>query len=370
MREPIRVLMVNYKMQCAGIESFIMNMYRNIDRSKVQFDFLVHYKEKQFYDDEIERLGGKIYRLSVREDNNLIKYLRDLKVFFNEHHEYHIVHGHMESFGVFYFRAAMKGGIPVRIAHSHIAEKNRGIKGAIKGILNRGFSKYATDLLACSDAAGVFLFGNNARYHVFNNAIETDRFVFDKEIRNIMRNKYQIDNETLVIGHVGRFNEQKNHLFLIDVFDIISKKNNKAVLILIGEGNLENRIRKKVESLNLCSKVFFMGVRKDVSDLYQMMDVFVMPSLFEGLPISGIEAQASGLKCLFSDSITQQVAITENVEFMSLDKSAEEWADRILQYNYEYNRLGIKNKIVSAGYDIKNQAVALMKYYQSTLRNL
>lgn len=364
MEKPIRVLMVNYKMQCAGIESFIMNVYRNIDRSKIQFDFLVHYQERQFYDDEIESMGGNIYRLTVREDNNFLKYFCDLKKFFSCHPEYKIIHGHMESFGVFYLKAAKTAGVPVRIAHSHIAQRNKGIKGAVKNVLNKGFKKYATDLFACSDVAGTFLFGSDSSFTVYNNAIDVSKFAFNRGHREAVRKELGIDSNCLVIGHVGRFNTQKNHEFLIEIFKEIICRNPQAKLLLIGEGDLQGEIEKKVGSLGLNDSVLFLGVRKDIHRIYQAMDVFLMPSLFEGLPVSGIEAQASGLQCIFSDAVTVQTKITDRVQFISLDTSIKDWADKILELNTDIgSREQMAQYVIDAGYDIKQQVHKLENFY-------
>lgn len=369
MEAPIRVLIVNYKMQCAGIEAFIMNMYRNIDRTKVQFDFLVHYTEPQFYDKEIEALGGRIYRLSIREDNNFIKYFKDLKLFFREHTEYKIVHGHMESFGCFYLRSAKKAKVPVRIAHSHIAQKNSGVKGVLKNFLNKGFKKYATHLFACSNVAGEFVFGNKEEFCIYNNAIDAKRFGYDINKRVQARKELKISDDVFVIGHIGRFNTQKNHTFLIDIMSEINKKDPKAVLLLIGEGDLEEHIKNKVDELGLENNVMFLGVRSDVDRLYQAMDVFVMPSLFEGLPVSGVEAQAAGLKCIFSDTITEQTMLTSNVEFISLDRGTAIWADEILKWYKGYDRRDQINIIERAGYDIKKQAKQLQNFYIESIKD-
>lgn len=362
MAEPIRVLMVNYKMQCAGIESFIMNMYRNIDSKKVKIDFLVHYSERQFYDDEIEKMGGKIYRLSVREDNKFIKYKMELTNFFNNHPEYKIVHGHMESFGVFYLREAKKNGVPIRIAHSHIAKRNSGIKGYMKSILNIFYKTYATHLFACSIDSGKFIFGNNDNFTVYNNAIDVNKFKFNKEVRDNVREELNI-NDNFVIGHVGRFNIQKNHNFLVNVFNEVYKKNNKVILLLLGEGELEDEIQKKVKKLGLENNVKFLGVRSDMDMIYQAMDLFILPSLFEGLPVSAIEAQAAGLKCILSDKITSETSKTNNIEYLSLGINVREWADKILKWNNNYERKDTSDLIKLAGYDIKTQAKQLQEFY-------
>lgn len=363
MVKPIRVLMVNYKMQCAGIEAFIMNVYRTIDRTKIQFDFLVHYEATMFYDEEILALGGKIYRLSVREDNNLLKYFGDLKSFFEQHKKYDIVHGHMESFGIFYLKAAKNAGVPVRIAHSHIAERSFGVKGFMKYILNHGFKTYSTHCLACSNQAGEYIFGKNTDFSVWNNAIDLTKFKFSNDIRIRTRDQLLITDEQVVIGHVGRFNEQKNHDFLIKVVKEITKIKKDIVLLLIGEGILKDKIRNKVKIFGLEDNVKFLGVRNDVNELYQAMDVFVLPSKFEGLPVSGIEAQASGLRCVFSDNVTAQVQVTENTKFLSLDNSLNEWKTEIMKYGNSYTRLDCTPSITNAGYDINTQVSEIEKFY-------
>ena len=215
--EPIRVLQVVPNMNSGGLENLIMNIYRNIDRSKVQFDFIVHYEKRGFFDDEIESLGGKIYRFSVREDNNIIKYVKDLNLFFKNHPEYRVVHGHMASLGFIYLGIAKKYKVPVRIAHSHGTSHLRTIKGYIKFFTFK-LVKYESNVnFACSTEAGKYLFGNKRKFEFIPNAIDMDKFEYDEEIRKEYRHKLDLDGK-LVLGHVGRFNLQKNHNFLLDIY--------------------------------------------------------------------------------------------------------------------------------------------------------
>lgn len=332
----IRILHVVPNMQQGGIENFLMNIYRNIDRKKVQFDFLVHYKKRFFFDDEIEKLGGKIYRFSIREDNNLIKYIRDLDKFFKEHKEYKIVHGHMGSLGGIYLHVAKKNGVPIRIAHSHGAAHLKTIKGYIKSILFKFFRMPANVYWACSTEAGKFIFGKRTKFELIPNAIDMEKFKYNIFIRNEVRNDLKLNNK-LVIGNVGRFNLQKNHSFLLDIFAELHKISPNAILLLIGNGELEKNIKDKINKLNLNNDVKLLGIRNDVNRIYQAMDLFLMPSLFEGLPLTGVEAQVSKLKCFFSDAITKEVAITNNVKFIPLSLSAKEWAEIILK-EAQYNR--------------------------------
>ena len=368
MTTPIRILHITYKMHCAGIETFIMNMYRHIDRTQIQFDFLVHYSQPQFYDDEIEKLGGRIYRFSVREDNNFIKYFKDLGKFFREHKEYTIVHAHMESFAMFYLPFVKKAGIPVIIAHSHIDKADPNFKGFIKNLMNQFFKYLATDYMACSEEAAKFLFGNKKCF-ILRNAIDTDQFDFNEKIRSKVRVELGLEGK-FVVGHIGRFNIVKNHSFLIDIFYKISLLNENAILLLIGEGILEKDIKDKVAKYSLADKVQFMGVIENVNDLYQAMDVFVLPSLYEGLGIVGIEAQTSGLKCICSDGIPPIAQITSNMETLSLSESSDVWAAHILNCSDGYERKSMKQAIVNAGFDILEAVGQLQDFYSRRYQNL
>ena len=253
MSKPIRVLQVVPNMQAGGLETLIMNLYRNIDRSKVQFDFLVHYKGKFFYDDEIRKLGGKIYHLSVRDDNNFYKYLNDLNNFFKIHTEYKAVHGHMMSTAVFYMYYAKKYGVKLRIIHSHNSDTVPGLKGIVKYRLAKIAPMFANEYMACGIKAGRYLYGNK-KFDVLNNGIDLSKFKFDSQIRNEYRRKLGLENK-FVIGHIGRFNIQKNHEFLIQVFNEIQKLNENSVLLLIGDGELKAKVQEQVSVMNLTKKV-------------------------------------------------------------------------------------------------------------------
>lgn len=356
----IRVLQVVPNMHAAGLETLIMNMYRNIDRNKVQFDFLVHYKQRYFYDDEIEALGGKIYRLSFREDNNIIKYLKDLDSFFSKHGEYKIIHGHMASTAYFYLRAAKKHNIPIRILHSHNNSTEKTLKGKIKKQMLKLSTLYANKYFACSIVAGEFLFGKK-NFKVINNAINVEYFAFDPKERALIRKELNIDDH-LVLGHIGRFNTQKNHKFLLKVFAEFLKINPDTRLLLVGEGELENKIKIEISELGIENQVMLLGVRKDVNRIYQALDFFLLPSLFEGLPVVGIESQASGTVTIVSDKITELLKITDLVSFLPLENGANFWAQYIKNYG-NYQKKDVSQQIKNSGYEIKSEANKLMKYY-------
>ena len=357
----VRVLQVVPNMHRAGLETLIMNIYRNIDRTKVQFDFLVHYTSHFDYDNEIERLGGKIYRFSVREDNNILKYIHDLKKLFSEHPEYVIVHGHMESFGFLYSRAALKAGVPTIIAHSHNALVEPTLKGHIKKIMNKPWKRYANVLFACSEKAGKFMFGDSD-FTVISNGICCEDFVYAENVRSKYRSDMGLKGK-IVVGHIGRFETQKNHRFLIDVFSEYTKKHENAVLLLVGEGHLLDEVKSRVRSLNLEEKVRFLGVRSDTSELYQAMDIFVLPSLFEGLPVVGVEAQAAGLPILTADTVTRELCVTDLVEMLPLDASLKSWVDKIDKMIETKKRRNTLNEMNRAGFNIRNTADFLQNFY-------
>lgn len=307
----IRILHIVPNMQAGGLETLIMSWYRNIDRSKVQFDFLVHYQGKFFYDDEIERLGGKIYHLSVRDDNNFIKYLHDLDSFFKEHREYKIVHGHMESLGQFYFRAAKKYGVPVRIAHSHNSATEPTLKGKVKGILAKGFPKYATHCFACSELDNAF-----------------------------------------VVGAVCRIDKLKNPFFLIDTFGEIKKRERSAKLVWLGSGDLDEQVKQYAKEKGLMSDCVFLGSRTDVNDWYSAMDILLFPSTLEGLGMVLIEAQVSGLMCYTSKNVSEETDLTGLVHFADLSEGAPKWAETILKQAKNYRRISRIKEVTEAGYNI------------------
>lgn len=356
----VRVLHVVPDMRSGGLETLIMNMYRAIDRSIIQFDFLVHYTKTAFYDEEIEQLGGKIYRLSFREDNNIIKYLRDLDDFFSHHQEYHIVHGHMASLAVIYLNYAQKYGLHTRIVHSHNTDTEKTLKGMLKKVLIQFSDYYATDRLACSEDAGKFLF-RGKEFHVINNAILTDKFIYNKNERKVVREKYNI-GEKFVIGHVGRFCKQKNQKFLIDIFSCVKKRFQNTELWLIGEGELKESVQKYACDMGLDKEVRFLGVQRNVNSFYQGMDIFVLPSLFEGFGIVNLEAQACGLRCIISDQVPRNVNVTNNVCFVSLNSSADEWADIILDNRF-YHRENYRKYIINSGFDIEMETLKIQEYY-------
>lgn len=356
---PIRVLQVVTHMERGGLESMLMNYYRHIDRERVQFDFLVHRQERAAFDDEIESLGGKLYRLP-----RLVPwsegYLAALNHFFDEHPEYKIVHVHQDCLSSVILRAAAQHNIPVRIAHSHNANQDKNLKYPIKLWYKRSIPKYTTNLFACGKDAGDWMFGG-APYQIINNAIDATAYSFNPKKRIEMRHQLGLADK-LIIGHVGRFNPQKNHLFLLDIFAALLKKEPNAVLLLVGGGENMLKIQAKAHALGIAEHVRFLGVRSDVADLMQAMDVFVFPSLYEGLGIVLIEAQAAGLPCVVSDTIPREAYLTDLVTAERLSSSTETWADNILEKR-NFPRIDRRAEIAAHGFDITTEAVKLQEFY-------
>lgn len=355
----IRVLHIVTYMGRGGLETMIMNYYRHIDRTCVQFDFLVHRAERADYDDEIEALGGVIYRLP-RLVPWSCSYLEALNSFFAAHPEYKIVHVHQDCLSSVILKAAQKNSVPVRIAHSHNANQDKNLKYPIKLWYRRSIPRYATVLFACGKDAGKWMF-RGAPYQIVNNAIDTAAYTYDPAKRAEMRRRLGVKDE-FAVGHVGRFMHPKNHPFLIDIFAALLKKEPNAILLLVGDGEELPKIRAKAQNLGVAERVRFLGVRSDVAELVQAMDVFVFPSLYEGFPVTMVEAQAAGLPCVVSDVIPHDAYLTDLVTPLSLSESPEAWAEKILEKR-DTLRTDRRAEIAEHGFDITAEAEKLQEFY-------
>lgn len=361
---PIRILNLFTIMDRGGAETMVMNYYRHIDRTKVQFDFLVHREKRGAYDDEIESLGGRIYRLCPIYPQNFTRYKRELRIFFREHPEYRIIHSHMSELGYFAFREANRQGIPVRICHAHNAPHGFDLKMIMRTYFKKRMMPYLTHLFMCGAESGRWLFGkrNESRFIMLNNAINASAYTYNPAKRTQMRQQLGLTAE-FTVGHVGRFNPQKNHPFLLDIFAYLLKQLPNAILLLVGGGEDMPKIQAKAQSLGIADHVRFLGVRSDVADLLQAMDVFIFPSLYEGLPVTMVEAQASGLPCLISDKVPKECILTEGlVEVVSLHTSPEEWAEKALAVRI-LPRIDWSDVIAACGFDINTEVVKLQEFY-------
>lgn len=371
LKEPIKIAQVMGKMAGGGVESVVMNYYRNVDKEKFSFDFLVDSDSTNIPYEEIESLGGRV--ILIPPYQKLSRYLKELKKVFIENH-YKIVHSHINTLSVFPLYVAKKCKIPVRIAHSHSTSNRKEYKKNLLKNLLRPFSKrYATDYFCCSEYAGRYLFGDKAynekKVTLINNAIAIDNFLYKEDIRKKKRKELCITDE-LVIGHVGRFISQKNHLRLLEIFNALTHIDNNTnfILLLVGEGKLESKVREKVKELNLETKVKFLGQRNDVNELMQAMDIFLLPSLYEGLPVVGVEAQTAGLLCILSSKMTKETRVLSKTKFISLKNSDEEWAREILAVYQNFQRKNTAKEIIKANFEIKTETKKLEKRYKALLK--
>lgn len=367
--KPIRIAHIIGKWVGGGVESNLMNYFRNIDRNQVQFDFICDSDSNDIPYEEIESLGGKV--IIIPPYQRVFKYHKKLKKVL-KNGNYEIVHSHINTLSMFSLFAAKCAKIPVRIAHSHsTTNKVEWWKNALKQIFKLFSKMFATHYMACTEYAGKWMFGEKEykknNIYVLNNAIDLEKFKYDENTRIKMRKQLSIEDDTLVIGHIGRFMEVKNHEFLIDVFEQIHKKNNNSILLLAGQGPLLEKTNKKVNDLNLNDSVVFLGQRKDVNQIYQVFDVFVLPSLYEGLGIVLIEAQCSGLPTIASTEVPKIAKVSNNFKFVELNKTKEEWAEIILESVNDYKRKDCIKECQQCGYDIKAESPKLVEYYKNVV---
>ena len=364
----IRVIHSVSNMDRAGIETMLMNYYRRMDRDRVQFDFIVNKAKPGDYDDEILSMGGRIFRSPGLNPLHYPEYLRFVGDILKNNQDIRILHAHNEAMGLYALNGAKKAGLGVRIAHAHNTRIVRDYKWLLKIFCKQFLASSATDLWSCGRDAGIYFFGRKNwenRGMIMHNAIETDRFAWSPAVRSAMRKKYGLENKT-VVGHVGRFNVQKNHARLLAVFSEYARVNENAVLLLIGEGELEEKMKNMAASLGISGKVIFAGLQSNVNEWYQAMDVFVMPSLFEGLPVVGVEAQASGLPCIFSSAVTDEILLSPFSCRVPLSDSDKEWADAISSaLNRPCDRTSGAGYIRKAGYDIASEAARIQELYIS-----
>lgn len=381
----IRILHIVTYMGRGGLETMLMNYDRFMDREKVQFDFLEHRSFETDYDREIRKLGGRIWHVS-RLCPWSIAYRQELKRFFREHSEYQIIHVHLDCFSAVVLKCAKDAGVPVRIAHSHSAGARKDLKYLLRLYCKRRIPEYATDLLACGTAAGDWMFSGHA-YGIMPNAIDLELFHYCKAEAQKIRQELHLEG-CKVLGHVGRFHPAKNHGFLISVFAEVSKKKPDARLLLVGDGDGREKIVRKVREAGLENKVIFTGNRSDVHLLLQGMDLMLFPSLYEGFPVTIVEAQATGLPCLMSDRISPECILAEElVEVCSLEESPEKWTEHILKIldcsleqpekrtDWEgtegkeketgNGREAYAQKIAAAGYGIREAAQRMEQFYQN-----
>ena len=360
---PLRVAQMMTDMNYGGVEMVVLNYYRHIDRTKVQFDFFALEGSTLPQREEIERLGGRVY--VVPKYTHLPQYETAIQNLFQQN-GYRIVHSHMNTLSVFSLYGAKKAGVPVRIAHNHsTAGRGEGAKNAMKYLLRPFAAVYPTQLCACSQTAGKWLYGKQP-FRVFNNAIELERFTYDPAKREAARRELGL-GDRLVLGHIGRFCYAKNHEFLLNVMAEVCKLRPDAVLLLVGEGEGEDAARQQAEALGLQENVRFLGRQSDTTKFYQAMDAFVLPSRYEGLGIVLIEAQAASLPVVCSTEVPQEAKILPEMQYLSLQESPAVWAKAAVDAAEKVRRRDTTADLRDAGYDIRQEAKKLEEYYFSLL---
>lgn len=367
MEKPIKVLVVVCQLNKGGLECRLMDILRFIDTSKIQIDIFTYRLEKGYFDEEVEKLGCKIYYNKPLTIKNMLQYVEYFKEFLLKHPEYRIVHAHQDAWCSVFCKGASLAKVPVRIAHSRTAIQSITIPNLIKNIIKLPAKKYATHYFAVSDKAGEWLFGKKRmkmnQVHIWENAIDLYHFQFNSEVRKMMQKELNITEKTILI-HVGNFTPPKNHEYLLDIFSCFHKKNKNSVLLLVGSGNSERKEALEIQAkkLNISDNIRFLGSRNDVDSLLQAADVFVFPSLFEGFPGAVLEAQASGLPCIISANITKDVCLLPIVKQITLKANPNVWCKEIEQA-LQKPRIDYTRELEEKGFDIRKLVQKLETFY-------
>lgn len=367
----VRIAQIMGKWVGGGVEAVVMNYYQNIDRNRVQFDFIFDEDSAYIPYKEVESLGGKV--ILIPPYQHVVAYHKVLKNVLEEGH-YQIAHSHVNTLSVFSLWAAKSAGVPIRIAHSHSTTNNHEfVKNSIKRVL-RPFSKhFATSYMACSALAAKWMFGDKTyrkgEVYVLNDAIDLSRFEYNEQERTKIRAQLGLGEGTLTVGNVGRFVRQKNQLFLIDTFKAMHAKQPDSVLLIVGQGPLEQELMQKAKESGVGDAIHFLGQRSDVQNLYQAMDVFCLPSLYEGFGMVVVEAQVAGLPCVVSTQLPDVVNISKHVDFVSLERSPDIWAKHLLVAAGQ-KRASYATQAREEGFDITEEAQKLETYYLKQLAAL
>lgn len=365
MGERIHVLHVVGRMDRGGTEALLMSLLHTVDRERFQFDLVEQTQDICDYDQEIFSLGSTIYRCPQISPRNLSGYRKWWREFFAAHPEYRIVHGHSRGSAPIYLDEAKRAG-RITILHCHSNSHGKGVQGLIRYFWQLPLRRLAHYNFACSVGAGESQFGKKGKFRVIKNGIRMNRYLWNPEIRTKVREALQL-GDALVVGHVGRLEGMKNHQFLLRVFQKLLAQRADAVLVLVGQGTLEAQLRKQSEDLGISDRVIFTGVRDDVNELMQAMDIFVFPSLYEGLPLVLVEAQAAGLRCVLSDTISDDCIIAEElVSKLPLEADVQLWAEHIAS-RCDYERHNQRERVTAAGFDICSTYQQLGDFYEGVL---
>ena len=370
MDQPIRVLQVLRQMNRGGAEAMIMNLYRHIDRSKVQFDFIVHTEEEGVYDKEIEELGGRIFSVIRFNGKNIRAYSKACRNFFEHHPEIRVVHGHIGSCAAIYLKEAKRAGC-FTIAHSHDAVPMDSAKRILFQLYAYPTRFIADWLFGCSTEAGISRYGKiavkSSHYSNFYNAIDLAAFSYQKTLRLTCRTEFAFNESDIVVGTVGRLEDQKNPYYILQIFEKVVAMSEHTKCLWVGTGSLEGDIREKGKELINQGRLIMTGLRSDIPSIMNGMDVFILPSLFEGLPVVAVEAQTAGLPCILSDTITKEVDVTGDITWCSINSSPGAWAETIVSVADKKidKRTNGYEASIKAGYDIDETSAWLCDFYLS-----
>lgn len=358
MSDEIRILHVLGDLGVGGIESLLISIYKNIDKSKIKFDFLVHNIDNKQHVETINKLGGNVYKIRPFSPKNPFKYHKDLNDFFKKHNYYKILHCHFRRTESTILKIAKEHSL-ITISHSHGKSLGSGIKALLRTYQKKDVIKYSDYRFACSKAAGKFLYGKNS-FKIISNGIEVENYIFDEDIRNKLRSDFNLEDKYVLVN-VGSLSIVKNQKFLLELLPSLLERDGDIRLLLVGDGPLKRELKEKTKSLKIEDKVTFLGSVNNVYDILQACDLFLLPSLSEGLPLSCVEAQASGLKCLLSSNVPEDTAITNNVNFIDLENK-NKWKSSIIE-NKTYLRRNMYNEISDKGFNIKSTSKCLNDFY-------
>lgn len=359
----VKVLQVIGSLYLGGSQTMVMNLYRNIDRNKMQFDFIIDHTVDMDFEEEIKRLGGKIYIMPTFKGYNIGEVVKAWNRFFATHPEYKVLHSHVRSYASVYLPIAKKYGLKT-VIHSHSTSNGSGFTALVKQVMQYPLRYQADCYLGCSEHAGKWLFGEKVvtgkKFYVLQNAIDITEYQYNEAARNKIRAELGL-NQEILFGHVGRFHESKNPIFLLEVFHQLHCKMKNSKLVMVGDGDLRKQIEEKIRQLGIENDVYLLGTRSDVKEILQAMDCFLFPSCWEGVPVTVVEAQAAGLPCFVSDTVTKDVGVSELVHYLPIDQGTESWVKVITEDKLE--RKNVAKEIRQAGFDITGTSKWLMNLY-------
>lgn len=366
-KSKVRVLHVVTHLNRNGLESRIMDIYRNIDRDKVQFDFLLHRPDDGHYGEEAKSLGANLYHMVSITPKHFFRYLRDLDRFFKEHKEIDIVHAHLNTLSTWVLLMAKKNGIKTRIAHSRNSAMEHNFRALPKGFSKLFINNYCTERFACSRMAGEWLFGkkevDKPTFHVIRNAFQVDKFIWNEDVRLKLRKELGLSDDELAFVDVSRFSDQKNHIYLLQIFEEILKIHPKSKLFLVGGGENQLKIENFISQNNLNDSVILLGSRADVCDIYQASDLFLFPTKYEGFGTVVIEAQMTNLPIIAGDTIPHETKLCDCVKFMSIKENPIVWAKEAVKMAKDTKRKNNISLLQESGYDITEQYHWMENFY-------